>query len=348
MKQILICCFILFTIPAFSQFQTQPLKPEFTEVALRKETADLLPKIYINDLQILDSRNDTTNIGYSPEKRVKQYLFKKGFTDELDSWFSTYLHVAETNNNGHKILVNIRKLRVSDEAVPKIKDNGEEGQPRNGWHRGIIAKIEYFLQEDSLYIPLYRFDSIVPFNGHPDRDAATFFSMTFKLSLDKIFTVEPAKVLLSKNRIALKDIVRVNNQGRNYPIYSNADLKRGIYKTFEDFKVNKISWTDFELRPGKLDVLYVKENENEYPIRTAWGFCDGKDYYIKSGDVYSQLVRCGYDFYFAGIKSITGASKHILMLSSGLNYATDTGPKKTVYKADIKYYQLDMDNGLVY
>ncbi len=109
------------------------------------------------------------------------------------------------------------------------------------------------------------------------------------------------------------------------------------------------SISSYELRKGSIgDILYIKEGDSEYPTRDVWGFCDGKDIFINSGDKYSKLMRRENTFYFFGIKGVVQKSKHIAMMSSGLNYAMNTGPKKTVYKLDLKYYQIDMETGEVY
>ena len=113
--------------------------------------------------------------------------------------------------------------------------------------------------------------------------------------------------------------------------------------------MNAPSVAEFEYRKGKMgDVLYVKEGGNEFPDRTAWGFCDGKNIFINSSDIFSELIRDGNTFYFNGVKSITKKAIHNLMKTSLLNIATNTGEKHSVYSVDKKYYQIDMETGEVY
>lgn len=353
-KQILVYCFILYTTNTLSQINTKPLIPgDFKELSLRKESADSLTRLYINRLIILDSRSDTTNIGYSPVRPVKQYNFKKGFINELSAWLNSYLNIRPGNSYGHTLLINIKKLRVSDDAVSKLVANDKVGQPGNGWLRGVITKIEYFIQEDSFFIPLYRFDSILPFKGHPDKDAPDYFSITLKLSLEKLFKIDPSKDLRYKRHILLTDIIKANKLAYYIPVYNNNDLKKGVYRTFEDFKMNKICYPDFELKTApKSDILYVKENGNEFPVRSVWGYCDGLNFYINSGDIYSKLIPTGHTFYFNGIKSLSNYTiiqPNALLIAPGLLLPVPLISERHIRDEKIlKYYQLDMENGNIY
>ena len=58
------------------------------------------------------------------------------------------------------LFINIKKFRISEDAIPT----------QSGTGRAVIAKIEYFLKSDSLFIPLYRFDSIVHFEGRLNKE----------------------------------------------------------------------------------------------------------------------------------------------------------------------------------
>ena len=354
MRLILLFHLILLTSSLFSQIQTSPLKGDAVKkISLQLDSTDKLTKFFFNRLTIMDSRSDTTNIGYSPARPVKKYCFQKGFMNELQDWFGKYLNIGQNNAYGHMLLVNIKKLRISDDAVSKLVPDGKTGQPANGWLRGVITKIEFFIQEDSFFIPLYRFDSIVPFKGHPDRDAPDYLSMTLKLALEKLFTLGPGDIL-SRRHILLADILKTNKLNYDLPVYNNPQHQKGLYKTFDDFKMNRICYPDFVLKTApKSDIIYVKENGIETPMRSVWGYCDGLSYYINSGDIYARLIPVGNTFYFEGIKSLSNYTvfvpKGSILLSPILpTIPTSVEPHRIFNDKILKYYQLDMDNGLVY
>ena len=360
MNKISLYCLILFIFPAYSQIQTPAIKNDaITYISLQKYPAEFIAGIKNSSITVLDARDDTSNIGYSNERLVKQYQFRRGFINEVKSWFSTYLGISPENKNGNSLLINIKKLRISDEAVTTILDNGKSGLPKNGWEKGVIVKIEYYLEKDSFFTPLYRFDSIIPLKGRLKKNGDEYISIAFKTSLERFLTFKNDSVFLSRNKILLKDIERVNQLKYDLPVYSTTDHKKGVYKNFHDFKMNIISWTDFEFRKGEMgDIIYVKETDIEYPLRNAWGFSDGKNFYINSGDKYSKLIQAGNTYYFKGIKSLRKITRDKINWVDGLEVALDrtsgmpaTTPShlvNTVYDVDLKYYQLDMENGNVY
>ncbi|MFT3911257.1 MAG: hypothetical protein QM737_17685 [Ferruginibacter sp.] len=381
MKQIFICCFIFQASFAFAQIQTSAFKPDaVTNLKLRKEQYKFPAGLNISNLTILDARTDTTSIGYSPGKRSKKYCFKDGFINEMNNWFFKYLMLAENNANGNTLLINIKKLRISEEATQKILETGKvarenndwknEPTPRtrqdgriireenNQWENGVIVLIEYYLQKDSMYIPLYRFDSIIPLVGGTSRYAEAFISIGLRSSLVKLFTCTQDSSLLSKKRYSWADIERVNKKISRFPVLTNDEHQKGVYKTFNDFKLNIVSWTDFEMRKGKMgDIIYIKENNKEYPQQDVWGYCDGKDFYINSAHKFSKLIRTGDTYYFQGIKSLSPKDNFIgnpfSELAAGASVpASDGVSGGTINPAEydivLKYYQLDMENGKTY
>jgi hypothetical protein len=114
MRTVLACSFILINFTTFSQIQTEVLDPKaILKVQLHKDTSDLALRINLCKLTILDSRDDTSSIGYSPNLEVKKYIFRSGFQNELRAWLTGYLLIDEKYKTGTTLLVNIKKLRNS-------------------------------------------------------------------------------------------------------------------------------------------------------------------------------------------------------------------------------------------
>lgn len=354
MRRILFFCLWFPLKSVFAQIETKPLNPNaLLEFSIENDHTSELTKLYINKLVILDARTDTTNVGYTPEKSPKLFCFKKSFSNELSDWYYSYLNIKQNNASGHTLFINVKKLRLSDEAVPVMTPDNKSSQPKNGWLRGVVAKLEFFIQQDSLYIPLYRFDSIVPFKGHPEKDIALYFNETLKLSVKKLFTIDPVSGLISKRNITLKDILRTNREIYDLPVMK-PQYEKGVYLSFNDFKNNKITWADFELRSStKGDMIFVKEHGSESPQRNVWGFCDGKNFYIRSADLYSRLIQTGNTFYFQGIKSVR-LYGDMRPTAEQIIYSGFFGPRltnnssKLMYYIEPKYYQLDMETGAIY
>jgi hypothetical protein len=92
----------------------------------------------------------------------------------------------------------------------------------------------------------------------------------------------------------------------------------------------------------------VPQDDNEYPFRNAWGYCDSLNLFVNSGDKYAKLIKRQKSFYFAGFKGIERKMKYDVLSSSLLGLATDTGRKHSKFIKTIKYYKVEMETGEVY
>ena len=336
----------------YSQVQTKPINP--AHIIKVKIPADSTPKalrINIAALAIIDARDDTSNIGYAPNEifEAKNYVLSPSLNEQLSTWFTNYLRIDPRNKTGTTLLVNIRKLRLSDQAMPRIGMNGRITQGNNGWESGIITKIEYYLMRDSLYTPLYRYDSIIPLRDKLKKHYEDFMQAALEFSLEKLFTLNLDIELTRKRKILLSDILNANKSNLGKPVYNSTVFPKGLYRNFEDFVNCKPFIEEFEFKTGELgDMVYVNENGEKNAIRDVWGYSDGTSFYINSGGIYSKLIRTGNTFYFAGVKSISRKVSHYMPQTSLFNLATGTGIKDTDFRKEIRYFQLDMETGDIY
>ncbi|MFZ1370066.1 MAG: hypothetical protein WAR78_06780 [Ferruginibacter sp.] len=349
------------------------------EINLQKEIFTQSFSNSIHSVNVIDVRDDTMAVGYHYLKEwdAKRYLIQPGTLPKnknndawskvyhcsstlsigFTEWINEYLQCRKDESVKTKLLIVVKKFWLTSEADKIRFDNDKTGQAINGWDAGVLCKLELYLEKDSVFFPLYRIDSVFTFKeklndyaGIRFVDNADFFvTSALKASLKKLVGIIPDEIIVKRKRLSFEDISREYSKKMDIPVLKFNDLQKGVYKDFEEFKANAPSIQDYELRNGTIgDIIYIKEGGSEYPTRNAWGFCDGTDIFINSGDKYSKLVRRENTFYFLGIKGVKQGSKHIAMMSSGLNYAMNTGPKKTVYKLDLKYYQIDMETGEVY
>lgn len=376
--------FLIFTLtrysPVLAQIEAKAI--DFSnklEINLEKEVFSHSFNNSIYSVNVIDARDDTGAVGYhylkagdalrygvkagdSPKNKnndswSKVYHCSPSLRDGFAEWVNEYLQCRKSASAKNKLLIVVKKFWLSAEADEIRYENDKTGQAMNGWDAGVLCKFEFYLEKDSIFFPLYRIDSVFTFKerlndyaGMKFVDNAGFFvTSVLKASLEKLADVNQEEIIAKKRRLSFDDIYQEYSKKINVPVLSLIDLKKGVYKNFEEFKSNTPFITDYEFRKGAAgDILYIKEGDAEYPTRDIWGFCNGKDVFINSGDKYSKLVKRENTFYFFGIKGVVQRSKHIAMMSSGLNYAMNTGPKKTVYKLDLKYYQIDMETGEVY
>lgn len=349
------------------------------EISLEKEVLSNAFTNSIHSVNVIDLRDDTLAMGYhylkpgdairylvqpstSPknkdgDKWSKVYHCSPSLSAGFSNWINEYLQCRKNTAIKNKLLIVVKKFWLSPEADEIRDDNDKVGQAMNGWDAGVVCKLEFYLERDSMYFPLYRIDSVFTFKERLNDykgtrfvdNAASFVTSVLKSSLEKLIEINIDEAIAKRRSFSFNSIQQRYLQRPEIPVLKSADIKKGAYKNFEEFKLNAPSIENYELRKGSIgDILYVKEGDSEYPTREAWGFCDGKDIFINSGDKYSRLVRRENTFYFFGNKGVVQKTKHIGGMSSGLNYAMNSGPKKTVYKLDLKYYQIDMETGEVY
>ena len=169
--------------------------------------------------------------------------------------------------------------------------------------------------------------------------------------MDKLFSINWTNISRKKIKLSFGEIELESKKNTKVAILNDTAFKKGVYKNFEEFKMNSPSKAEYELREGKMgDVLYVKENGKEYPERNAWGYCNGSDLFINSADKYYKLIKRQNTFYFAGMKGITKKLKVEFFYNNLINFATNTGKgrKHASFSQVIKFYKVDMETGEVY
>jgi len=351
--------FILISIAATAQINTRIINYKNTfNVKLEDEKSIVSLTTRINWVNVIDARDDTTGLGYYSANdpifrkdwpKIYHFDSSTAVAARIQKWVSNYLKLSNNIPAGNNLLIVIKKLWLSSEAALIQFDNGERGQANEGWDAGVVSKFEFYLQRDSIYYPLFRVDSTFSFKENLPKAAGDFITTALKNSLNKLPDINFEEVIAKRRKLSINDILASLVKKTAVQILNIASYKKGVYKSFEEFKTNSPSITEYELRKGQMgDILYVKENNTEYPERKAWGFCDGNDIYINSGDKYSKLIKFQNTFYFEGIKGRVKHVSHDIPYTSLFNLATNTGRKVSSYKVIPKFYEVDMETGEVY
>jgi len=344
--------FICYSLGTRAQTMTPALKaPDTSLLKLAVDPATPVSRYHFYSVEVMDCRDDTASVGYHKPHRnqYKFFILRPSASAEIASWYASALRTGEDKPGIGHLLVCLRKLRVSDESTPIVYLKETKNKPMDGADKGTVLKVEFYLQQDDHYYPLYRFDSIVPGIGKLSAKAGEFISLALAASLKPLFAKDLTAITAKSKKLSLQDILTYNQKNKNALILEATGYRKGVYASFEEFRSNKPGITDYDLVEDKLsDALFVKKGGAEYAFRDAWGYSDGKDIFVNSSNKFSQLVRIGNTFYFKGLKKISGVS---IDPTTGIPTLIFTGgPKvgKTVYTADYKYYQVDMETGDVY
>ncbi len=300
------------------------------------------PKTYLqksstskqDNIHVLDWRADSTSIGFYGAN----YLTATDLCGQITNYLAPLLNLPGMGTSANnEIFVCIRKLWT----MPHFTS------VKGRWTAGIVWKADCFKKEDGRFTYLCSSDT------------------TIKMMLKKWKTDVPDLMSICLNELgekmnlALNDPTNSNatpdmNEYRfpfkNIPILNDSIKRKGLYMTYKQFLQNTPSNVEFELEKGKLtDALRAVDATGNYQlVRNLWGFCDGKNMFIKSGEKYYPLSRVNNTFYFFGSRQLQKNVYNDPLTASLLNVSTGTNRKITVYSLSESAYQLDIANGNFY
>lgn len=356
MKIILIAAFISFIFfPCYSQadkssFNLSEIKA--TEITLVTPLVTTGGKKRISGLIVIDARFDTSSYGLFQNYPNKYYsiVSAKSAADDTRNFLRNYLEITSTNNGtDKKIIMVIKKLWATSALQQEIVDEAEKSDSETG---GIIAKFEFYCSNGEGYSPLYRFDTAVGDLKSMRRDAAESISRVLALSVQQLLSTSLTTVSLPGKIMSLEEIMVYSSQQANIPIVAATIYKKGVYRTFNDFKMNDPSILNYEIEEDKLTkTIFLNEGKGAYPVRDLWGYCDGRHIYINSADNYFELVKKGNTFISNAALTLSRRRSlkagNVLMLGV-VGGGIGRGNKKTTYSLSRKLYELDMDTGELY
>ncbi len=264
--------FLLSCLISSAQVENEAISHhDYIEVVLEKDTSPQQLITPFSSVAIMDARDNCNEIGYYSTGTLvkgwpKLYQLKPTLEKAVTDWSAYYLQLHKQPITDISLFVVIKKFWLSAEAAPALLANDKRGQPNEGFEKGVVANIEFYLREDSAYYPLYRIDSTYIFDEKLPANAGMYINGTLKKTFDKLLQYNWADIAKMKRKLSLQDIKTAAGKNNNCPVLLAQTYPKGIYKTFEDFKKNTPLQVAFELQPSEMgDILYVKENNIECP-----------------------------------------------------------------------------------
>ncbi|MEJ8820335.1 hypothetical protein [Lacibacter sp. H407] len=322
------------------------------EIAIPETTIELPYKA----IHVTDKRADTSFIGFyafnQPKSRTKNYLvLKNGHTKSFTHFFTSASKLDPTAKT--ELLIVIRKFWLSKEIEHKaINETTKKEEPP--FVPGIITRFEFYAKNETMYVPLLRFDSTFKWLNSQKQDEDLFITSALATALQKLAEIDPEIKLSSGIKKTFDEIELFSKI--NIPVLSAKTLKKGIYSSYDEFRNNNPSIPDFEIRKDSKSSLLIAKDANgqEYPARKIWGFCDGEKVFIKSIDNFFELHFLNGTIYSRASKQIirsSGKDSKILsylILPLPIADGLDKSGAFEQYGININYYQLDTDNGRLY
>ncbi len=316
------------------------------------------PDIRFSQIYVYDCRPDSSNIGLqqTPNNSITILKVKGRLSEEIKKTFELLISTPQETNNWGELHCVIKRFTLSNFiSVPLGTAEKKQTAGKFDWAEksGLKIKLEFYIKKVNDFIPAYRFDTSWTGDKAIIREGNSYIANALAAGLEKTTSIDWEKLLSSEKKISWNDILEYNKQNINFPILHTQPSK-GVYLTFEDFRNNKVTYTDFKVSYGdKGDFLYVKDRSNEETLFTdLWGYSDGKDIFVYSANNFFKLYRMGDSFKFYGAKDYT--KRRVLRLNFGVAEMVD--PNSSLSKAKTRaryelvknYLQIDHDTGELY
>ncbi|HLI93981.1 MAG TPA: hypothetical protein VKU83_10240 [Puia sp.] len=288
---------------------------------------------------VVDLRADTSRIGihtripdFGPNFD-RQLVFARPAAVQI----AAYLNHRFTNPAASlSALVILRTLWLSDANVirPELLRHPERRLER----AHIRIKVEIYAIRDGQYLPVLRFDTLQTTWKKrilSERSPYLEWGRNLSLLIDE-FADSASRLTVERERgaqwVDLEAIRRSDSLRFDAPIDERSPA-RGVYASFEEFRNNSPSITDFEIRVTNRErLLYVRQSGTAYYCHDAWGYSDGKDIYIMRDGVLCPAWKEEKAFYIPAAARDT--SEAPLNRSRGYRGRT--------------IYFVDMDTGDIY
>lgn len=304
-------------------------------------------KLSFSKIVFNDVRYDTSFIAINWQSAYtsvftlnRKYNLNGGLAGSLTNYFNHY-YINNFSNNDEELICYIKSFTITaKDSLLKYFNPNENFTDRKD--NNINLEIECFYKKGDSLFPAIRIDTVYAYHFSAiKKEFPEGIKEIINPLIQKINNADVDKIL--KRKSYTQDQITARYQSLfNLPILAADTYKKGIYKTFEEFKNNAPSITAFSMKTEKMRVnlsqtpkvdattfiqprntaVFLYDDNNDIiPALTIFGFCDGKTCWIQHGAFYYPLIRVGeafefmYDFYYADPNGHTHYTKNLMPLN---------------------------------
>lgn len=351
---------LLFFLSLLTTAQVKENKFDFEKVQTKvlslpvNTSKKIIPAFAIKEIQVIDARFNQDILGYVKNGESGGYLkLKLANNEDIRSLLISCL-ATSNSDTARMVLCVIKKIILSDNInIPEDKTKANNVKDNSIIKSGIVMTLEFFIKQDQMLLPLYRFDSTIVGKDKIRWNASDYIANTLTASLMPFETLAWSTVPGKYKKIRLSRVDSSIVERINLPIFSGTPTK-GVYATFDEFKNNNPSILDFTIeKTEKADFIYTKDGKNPDKLRTdIWGYCDGKDIYLYSAENFFKIYLTDKTVAVYGAKGYS--SERALRLNFGLfdaiapNSAYAKSKTKNKFVLNLSLLMLDIDSGELY
>jgi hypothetical protein len=321
-----------------------------------------------NHFEVIDERADTARIGIhartSPfSYNERQLVFERPASTEIAEYLNA--HFSRHGTPFAALLV-LRTFWLSDANYTREDLAKDPAKKLDNFQ--IRLKAEVYAGEDSLYIPVFRYDTLVTTRPRDYESREGFYPMLENCISNLFHDLADSASLVAEHKagdgrkVSREQIREFNRSRFSMPTDSGTAYAAGVYASFEEFRNNAPSIHDFEIKTeGKEILLYIKSATGpSYYSHDVWGYSDGVSLFIMRNGTLWPAWKEGKAIYFYGISNRINGGPGDTYIPGTPGVTTPGGamvggapgyyvPSITTTEKELKcIYTVDMDTGEVY
>ena len=298
---------MLFTSQSSAQFIFTSKKPIsiYRSAIDKNERIQLKDSVPYADIRIIDSRFDTTGIGFY----LDSYLALGGSSQlaALQNIMKHYYSALYIPGND-TLIIQLEKLSIQDKVMLENGYISTSGNIKALLYRGsnnayqLLGSADTLLQE--IYLPGNRYQTHK--NGkHTNYEFWDYYLLRLLEAMIRRASDDSVSVTVGKNHsLTVEEIKIAGLRKRDIPILKADSLHPGFYRDFTEFVSNNptFNFVNPEALKNVLMVMHYrvgKEVSNEEPDTSYWGFCTGKKIFIRYKYNFFQMSRRDGEFYLS-------------------------------------------------
>jgi hypothetical protein len=242
---------------------------------------------------VVDSRYDTMHIGI----RFDEYLILGGYSAAAGWKDLMNIYYRPLCLPGHDtLIIQLEKLDLQDDVLPGAGCVGETGKIKARLYAGHNDSLRYIGTIDTLILATNYYKN----NNHWDH----YLLQLFDLTITAAGAVRDTSDRNFRYTTTIEEISQLGLVKRDKPILKADSLHFGFYRDFSEFVNNHPTFGN-EHREAINNLLVVmhyrigKNLSTEEPDTSYWGYCDGKNIYVRFAFDFYQLEKKDADFYLS-------------------------------------------------
>lgn len=347
MKPLTTLLFLFYSLAGFCQ---KPADKIIVEIFENSDVEKI--QIPFTAVHVQDVRFDQSNVGVARNKTFS----KEGdavFPTSLKDYFPKIMaKVAAFDSTAPgSLLVLIKKFRLIDQTTNEMAN---EFAPQ------IIFTISasFYAEKSGVYTKLFSINDVFRnrIDNYTFKDKERFSqsrSDAFVKLLAKLLSAKKWQALPNAPSFSWPEMEQGISKRFKIPALTDTVFRKGVYKSFEEFKNNTPSLTavTFSYKKDKVDYIINDKNERLNP-QDFWGACDGAKRFIAFKDMFHELITSDrgfklYTYYtyadLHGSPSYISRSSTVGLLPAALYKAAENSRNYTYFSADMETGKIHLE-----